>query len=223
MLIRLSVLLVLLLTAGAAGAQSSKWYGLIGSGFTNAEPATSRAQSDAALAAQGFTSIFSHDPDAGAPLMLGIGYALTPRLALEASYVDLNDIANYSATFRQGVNSGSSVQAWKASGLELAAIGNWPMNHELALLAKAGAYFLEGDFTTQTEVRAPGGTLLSRTASSSSESAAVPSIGVGVALAFTDRLSVRAMLELLGKADVFGAGNDLKDVRLISVAATYRF
>lgn len=176
------------------------------------------------LASTGVTVISSSESKGETAIALGVGFAISRYWAAEAVYLDLGQVHQQSATFRAGANSGNRVNEWDASGFGLALRASYPLPYGFALFGKAALYRIDGGFRTATLILAPNGQLVSSTSSSASGSGTVPALGFGASYAVTARLSARATFERFAdKSGLFGDGNDLEAIRLLSVGAWHRF
>jgi len=229
MLRRFIAAVAIAMAAGAAHAEPPKWYGFLGFGWTSARAAHPNNDDD--LRAQGFTGVRSENLTAETSMAFGGGYNFTRRFALEAAYADFNQVVHNSGSFQQVVttptgpqtNHGSTFRDWQASGLRLSAVGAWPVAPWLSLLGQASLYRLKGEFKTQTELRDPRGNLLSKTEAGASDSGLIPAIGVGVLYPMEDFMSARLMVERLGKVDLYGPGNEVRNLTNATISILIHF
>lgn len=225
MLIRLSSILALLLIASAAIAEEpSRWYISIGSGAARTSAQADRGAEDAALTAQGFTEASSLQERASTPFRLSAGYRWSRRVALEAAYFDLSTVQHVSRSYVLGVDQVANTdRRWEASGIEVAALVSWPLSERFALVAKGSLYGWKGKHTSASIVAdADTGVVLSSSEASARGSGVVPGLGVGFSTSAMPPIELRVMYEvLMKKTGLFGAGNDLKNIQILSVGLVF--
>jgi len=146
------------------------------------------------------------------------GYQILPYLAVEASYVDLDD-AEYrgSATVTDGVSAADfrTQVTTESSGPALSVLGILPLPRNWEVYARAGLYFSNTDVTAQLS----SGDLVSSASDSSSSEEFLWGAGVGYS---RDRWTVRLDYQQytdVGDEDVLGEVN----IDRIAFSALYRF
>lgn len=219
-------LLFVLLSCDALADDAPRWYMFIEGGATRSTATTSLGDTAAAATAEGFNLIGSSESRGETSLTLGAGYQITPRIAVEGSWLDTGQLHQQSVTFTSGPNSGNRVKEWEASAYGIAAVGNLPLGRGFAALGKIAVYRVDGDYRTNTLILAPppSNAIVLRTRESSSGSATVPSIGLGLSYQVMRELEARGMIELWqDKSGAFGEGNDLERIRIVTIGAAYRF
>lgn len=161
---------------------------------------------DKALKRAGARNISSSTDDTDTAYKIQVGYQFNPYFAIEGGYVDLGK-ATYTASF----NGGSAKASIKASGINLAVLGMFPVNESLSLFGKLGVINAEA----KTDLRATGLT--------ASVSNTTLRAGAGLGLNYNLEKSIAARIEYeefykLGDTD---GGTD--KVGMWSVAILYRF
>lgn len=222
MLIRL-LIAITLFAAGAARADTPKWYLLMEPAQSRSTSAANKSANDAELGAAGFTAISSREYNGYTGLSFGGGYRLTAGLAIEATYFDIGELRHYTASFKDGVNNGAEVRRWDSSALGLALVWQRPLSEEFGLLLKAAAYRASGDFFYQRTTRDPfTGVLVTFDERTGSGSEIVPALGIGMTYALSRAAVVRLVYERWAdKSGLFGAGNDLTDIHFFALGLTY--
>jgi len=147
-----------------------------------------------------------------------LGYQILPYLAVEASYVDLDD-AEYrgSATVTDGVATGDfrTQVTTESSGPALSMLGVLPLPRNWEVYARAGVYFSSTDVTA----RLSSGDVVSAAGDSSNSEEFLWGAGVGYSRdQWTVRLDYQQYTDV-GDEDVLGEVN----VDRIAFSALYRF
>jgi OmpA-OmpF porin, OOP family len=147
-----------------------------------------------------------------------LGYQVLPYLAVEASYVDLDD-AEYrgSATVTDGVATADfqTQVTTESSGPTLSVLGILPLPRNWEVYARAGVYFSSTDVTA----RLSSGDVVSAASDSSSSEEFLWGAGVGYSRdQWTVRLDYQQYTDV-GDEDVLGEAN----VDRIAFSALYRF
>lgn len=146
------------------------------------------------------TDLRRHDA-VGSSSTFAAGYAFTPHLVGELSYLDSNGRTDVRET----------TLFWKSRGYGIAVIGTLPMGR-WSMLGKIGTYRLKT--SVRELVTNSIGTVLDETVTRSHWS---PSIGVGAQFGIADNVSVRAIFER-----VDGNG-ELNSLLLLTVGAMLHF
>ena len=147
-----------------------------------------------------------------------LGYQILPYLAVEASYVDLDD-AEYrgSATVTDGVGTADfrTQVTTESSGPALSVLGILPLPRNWEVYARAGVYFSSTDVTA----RLSSGDVVSAASDSSNSEEFLWGAGVGYSRdQWTVRLDYQQYTDV-GDEDVLGEVN----VDRIAFSALYRF
>jgi OOP family OmpA-OmpF porin len=130
------------------------------------------------------------------------GYMFNRHFGIEGAYVDLGE-ASYSGEFQGAAVTGGKVEV---SGLNIAAIGSYPVNEQFAIFGKVGLFIWEAEANDQTAGIG---------AFSAKEDGTDISFGLGVGYHFTRNLGVRAEWERFSTDDA--------DADLISIGLVWRF
>ena len=147
-----------------------------------------------------------------------LGYQILPYLAVEASYVDLDD-AEYrgNATVTDGVGTADfrTQVTTESSGPALSVLGILPLPRNWEVYARAGVYFSSTDVTA----RLSSGDVVSAASDSSNSEEFLWGAGVGYSRdQWTVRLDYQQYTDV-GDEDVLGEVN----VDRIAFSALYRF
>ena len=147
-----------------------------------------------------------------------LGYQVLPYLAVEASYVDLDD-AEYrgSATVTDGITTADfrTQVTTESSGPALSVLGILPLPHNWEVYARAGLYFSNTDVTARLD----SGNITSVGDDSSSSEEFLWGAGVGYSRdQWTVRLDYQQYTDV-GDDDVLGEVN----IDRIAFSALYRF
>ena len=131
------------------------------------------------------------------------GYQFHRNVGVEFGYINFG-------TFK---GSGGGVSDnWKANGINVSAVGTWPVANEFSLLGKLG--FTRWSVEDTVSVGAASG--------SAKENGIDLSLGIGAQYAFTKQWAVRAEYEVyknVGKEATTGKS----DIDVLSIGAVYRF
>ena len=141
---------------------------------------------------------------------LFVGYEFNQYFGLEGAYVDLGK-ATYSGSYYGVPVTGGKVEVW---GLNLSAVGTYPLNSTFAVFGKVGLFAWEAKSKDTT-----GGIGFS-----DNLNGADFSLGAGLGVRFTKNLSARIEWERFG----LGGSNyyysyDLGNVDMLSVGIVYKF
>jgi len=131
------------------------------------------------------------------------GYQFHRNVGVEFGYINLG-------TFK-GSGGGLS-DNWKANGINVSAVGTWPLANEFSLLGKLG--FTRWSVDDKFSVGAASG--------SAKENGIDLSLGIGAQYAFTKQWAVRAEYEVfknVGKEATTGKS----DIDVLSIGAVYKF
>lgn len=145
------------------------------------------------------------------------GYQFNPNIAVEIGFADLG---RYSVT--RNVTApvvGAAVGSVKASGVFLDAVGTLPIQENLSLLGRIGAFYSE----TKASFAATGAVVFAAgTNTSPKESETNLKLGLGAQYNFTKTVGLRGEWERyfkLGKTGTTGEG----DVDLFSLSVVFKF
>lgn len=138
------------------------------------------------------------------------GYQFNDYFGLDIAYVDLGK-ANYSGSYFGAPVTGGKVEVW---GLNLSAVGTYPLNSTFAVFGKIGLFAWEAKAKDTT-----GGIGFSDTLNGADFS-----LGAGFRVRFTKNLSGRIEWERfgLGGSDYYH-DYDLGNVDMLSVGIAYNF
>lgn len=150
-----------------------------------------------------------------------IGYSILPILSIEAGYADLG-----SATFRTTIVSAPPpndaivpfgiLGTATAEGMQLSALLDLPIAGPFSVLARAGAFRWETEFTE--EIIETGAIRIAR-----SEEQVDPYYGVGVKFAFSDAFAVRVEWERFESVGEGIGGRSGRDVDYYSAGVVLTF
>lgn len=176
-----------LLAPGWASAQGG--YAGIGAGQSSMKD-----ESDALLG----TSF--DDSDTGWKLFGG--YSFNPNAAVEFAYIDFGEFTG---------RGGGFTDNWEATGINISAVGSWPLANEFSLLGKIGAtrWDVDDNFT------------VAGVPVSVSENGTDLSYGIGVQYDFTRQVGAR--LEWERFTDVGDDTTGQSDLDLLSLGVAYKF
>jgi OOP family OmpA-OmpF porin len=143
---------------------------------------------------------------------LFVGYEFNQYFGVEGAYVDLGK-ASYSGTYFGAPVTGGTVEVW---GLNLSAVGTYPLNSTFAVFGKVGLFAWEAKSKDTT-----GGIAFSDTVSGGDFS-----FGAGLSVRFTKNLRASVEWERFGLTGYdygYGDGFDLGNADLLSVSVSYKF
>jgi OOP family OmpA-OmpF porin len=143
---------------------------------------------------------------------LFVGYEFNQYFGVEGAYVDLGK-ASYSGTYFGAPVTGGTVEVW---GLNLSAVGTYPLNSTFAVFGKVGLFAWEAKSKDTT-----GGIAFSDTVSGGDFS-----FGAGLSVRFTKNLRASVEWERFGLTGYdygYGDGYDLGNADLLSVSVSYKF
>lgn len=129
------------------------------------------------------------------------GYQFNPYLGLELAYIDLGK-ASYSGLSGAAPVTGGTVEIW---GINVSAVGTYPLNSSFALFGKAGLFAWEAKAKDVT-----GGVPFS-----AKEDGVDLSLGIGFSYNFTKNFGARVEWERFLM--------DVADADLLSVGIVYKF
>ena len=164
----------------------------------------------------------------GDGLPLAVGYRFGRWLAIEGSFLDAHTVQKVSHSVRAAsdpLSRGNYSREWDFRALSVAGIGSLRFGDWSALLKGAlnhvTAEFRSSAVVTRNDL-VPPQTLVNESTESRSEEW-IPSVGVG--LAYEGRpIGVRLIYERFAdKAGMYGPGNDLNKIRLLSLQAVAHF
>lgn len=165
-----------------------------------------RGTIDKALTRAGARNISSSTDDTDTAYKIQLGYQFNPYFAIEGGYVDLGK-ATYTANF----NGGSANASIKASGINLAVLGMFPVSESLSLFGKLGVINAEA----KTDLRATGLT--------ASVSNTTLRTGAGLGLNYNLEKSIAARIEYEEFYKLGDTDGGTEQVSLWSAAILYRF
>ena len=152
-------------------------------------------------------SCTSEDTDTAYKLFAG--YRFTPNWAIEAAYLDAGRLSQNGTDTVLGTASAN----FDVSGINLAALGIYPVTDRFSLQAKAGLFLWNLDVDVSSSTLGAG---------SISESGNSPMLGVGASYGFTERIGVLVEYERfidVGEQDVTGES----DVDIFSASLVFSF
>ena len=198
------------LSLSMASAFAGDWYGVVSAGQSRI-PSDTKSQTDSSLTGLGVTGLSSSMDDNDTGYKFQLGYKFSPNWALEGGYVDLGKF-NYNATFTGGT---ANAQV-KASGINLAAVGTYPISEQFSIFGKLG--FIDAKVEENASATGPGG---AGTGSASSTKVKT-NYGFGASYSFSKDWGVRAEWERFSK---LGDNNTTgeSDVDLLSVGVVFDF
>lgn len=161
---------------------------------------------DKALRSAGARNVSSSTDDNDTAYKIQLGYQLNPYFAIEGGYVDLGK-ATYTASF----NGGSAKASIKASGINIAVLGMFPVSESLSLFGKVGLINAEA----KTDLHATGLTV--------SVSNTTLRTGAGLGLNYQFEKSIAARIEYEEFYKLGDTDGGTEKVGLWSVAILYRF
>ncbi len=218
------LILISMLVSSTALADPGPWYAGLTAG---------RAQgslpggSDDELRAQGFSGIQSSANNSFNVIGLSVGYAFSPRISIEGAYEHIgnSNSNNYDASFPVPPNGvGESHKSWRMGAFSFSAVAKVVTWRSVALFGKASAYYVQGNFEQTTAVIDLSTSTTTASKRSASGSGVVPGAGVGVSFDVTREFALRASYEIVAKkSGLFGAGNDLGTMKLLSTSVSYSF
>lgn len=156
----------------------------------------------------------------------GVGYQVSPRIAIEAAYFDTEIEASSTAALNptQGV---VTYRRLDLSAASLAIVGRLPISERLSLTGDATLYRLRGkvkERDTRFNFAPPFNTATDMVERSASGSATSYGLGAGIAFNVSKAVELRARMQWVrGADDVFGPGRDLERTRIASMSLAYRF
>lgn len=205
--------LATLLCCAAGSATAADWYVTAAVGQSKADDKAA-IEVNEELVDLGVTGLSSTFDDSDTAYQLQLGYQLTPNWAVEGGYVDLGKF-QYSAAFT-GPVAGNAVAEVKAAGLNIAAVGSYPVNDQFAVFGKIGA------INAKVEGRATAtGSGVSATEAISATKAK-GYWGVGAAYDFNTQLGLQLEWERFNNlGDEAKTGES--DVDLLSLGVKFRF
>ena len=135
------------------------------------------------------------------------GYQFHRNVGVEFGYINFG-------TFKGSGSIGGTALSdnWKANGINVSAVGTWPLANEFSLLGKLG--FTRWSVDDKFSVGAASG--------SAKENGIDLSLGIGAQYAFAKQWAVRAEYEVfknVGKEATTGKS----DIDVLSIGAVYRF
>ena len=162
------------------------------------------------LLGAGFTSVSIKDEDRDIGYKLFAGYQFNKYFALEGGYFNLGKFGYTATTVPQGTLNGEI----KLQGLNLDAVGIWPITEKFSAIARVGANYAEAKDTFVGT-----GAVIVTNPNPSKRDTNIK-YGVGLQYAFTEALAIRAEAERYRIDDAVG---NKGDIDLISLGLVYRF
>lgn len=203
-------LIAVLATLTSAPAYAAEGFYALGSlGWSSLD--IDKGQVDSELTSAGATGLSSSTDSGDFAYKLQFGYQFNDNFAIEGGYIDLGK-ASYSATFTGG-NANAEV---KVRGINLSALGIYPINDTFSIFGKVG--FIDAHVKETASASGPGG---SATASASSTDIK-PTVGFGGTYKVNEKVGIRAEYEFfnkLGNHRTTGEAN----VNLLSAGLVYKF
>jgi OOP family OmpA-OmpF porin len=198
------------MSAPLAFAQDTGWYA--GGNVGRATTSIDDARITQGLAGQGLvTNSIDNRERHGAYKIFG-GYQLSPHLAVEGGYFDLGQFGYTARTTPAGTLNGDM----KLRGLNLDLVGTMPLVGNLSALGRVGVTSIRASDTFS----ATGAAHVPYSSNSPSQRSTDLKVGLGLAYAFTDALSMRVEAERYRFKD--GVGNR-GNADMFSVGLLYRF
>lgn len=215
--------LLTLLAAGLlmAAPAHAQWYLGAGIGATDAR-LNEGAQSAQQLAANGFSGVgTSLDKRDTGGRVYG-GYQIRPWLAVELGYADLGKYRIASNAVAGAAGAGTLDTDLKISGAEVSVVGRYPLNEQLSLFGRVGAFAAEAESTV-----ASSGTivLLQDSGVRYKKRETVATFGLGGEYRIAPKVWLRgdwSRFEKVKTFDVLGAERDTS-VDLYTVGIVYKF
>lgn len=198
------VLAVLMIAAVPAFAGNAYVVGSVGQSSADID----KGRLDGALTLAGVTGLGSSVNKTDTAYKLQVGYQFNQNFAVEGGYVDLGK-AKYSASF----TGGNLSTEYKASGLNVAAIGILPVTDAFSVFGKLGVMNAKVDASA-------GGIALGNSASATKIS---PNWGLGVSYDVNKQFAIRAEFEQFSKVGDASKIGQEADVNLLSAGAVWKF
>ncbi len=150
---------------------------------------------------------------------LGVGYQVTPNVAVEGGYVDLGKTKySYNATATQG--TATATGEVKISGVNLSVVGILPVGSDFNLFGKVGVLVGQAKASYGGSVNAPGlGAWGASTGGTKNQSATT--YGIGASYNLTKEVSLRAEYEWFDIKGIPATGDP--DAKLFSLGVAYKF
>ncbi len=205
MKIKSCLLILLALVTASCFAAEPYVIGMFGSAKVDVE----QSNNDAALIAAGATNLSSSVTDSAGLVKIGVGFTLTPRIAVELAYVHSGDYA-YHATF----TGGTADVTFSASGFGASLLGFAPLTETASLYGRLGLYNFDVD--AKATVKAAGVASASRSGNSIS-----PEVGFGIEFALSPTSAIRAEYDFYSSIGDSSTGKS--DVNVLSVGFLFRF
>lgn len=208
--IGVTALLAMMATSLAQAADDAGWYG--GASVGRSAATIDDARIINGLAGQGLATSNISDNDRDTGYKLFGGYQFNRNIGLEAGFFDLGNFG-YNATT---VPAGTLLGDIRVRGLNLDLVGTLPVTERFSVLGRVGVNRarVNGAFAASGAARVPYAN------ANPSERSTGYKVGLGLAYALTDALSLRAEAERYRIKDAVG---NRGHIDLLSVGLVYRF
>ena len=160
-------------------------------------------------ACKNLAAVYSCNNSATA-IRIAVGYQLTPRFGVEASYGDYGSLKSSTSQPTYTWNGET-----RMSGLEIVATGNYPISDSFSLLGKLGIARSSGKHS------AVGTGLLAAATFSSSFTSTTAAYGIGAQYSLTNSVALRVQYDDLGV--VGDSENGKSRINLLSAGVVYKF
>jgi OmpA-OmpF porin, OOP family len=194
----------------AAAQDPSGWY--IGGNVGRSGATIDEERITSGLAGQGLATSGISNRDHDTAYKLFGGYQINRNFAVEAGYFDLGSFGYTASTVPLGTLSGDV----RMKGVNLDLVGTLPITERFSVLGRIGVTSARssGHFS------ATGAAAIPYASANTRERATNPKVGIGLAYAFTESLSMRAEAERYRMNDSVG---NRGHVDMVSVGLVYRF
>ena len=137
------------------------------------------------------------------------GYQFHRNVGVEFGYINFGTFKGSGSAPTFGALSDN----WKATGINVSAVGTWPLTNEFSLLGRVGLTRWSVDDNFSTTLTGPG---------SAKENGIDPSLGFGAQYAFTRQLVGRVEYEVFTNVGV-EATTGKSDIDVLSIGVVYKF
>lgn len=177
------------------------------------------------FAGSAFTRGAGGEKQSEAFVLPGIGYRLSPGIAIEGALFDARIDTSISTAVAPSQRLFTD-QRFDLAGASLAVVGRLPIAQHFALTGQASLYRLRGKVHERDTLYTfgPPTSAAAMGERSASGSGTTFGLGVGLDVEVSRALELRARLEWMrGRSDIFGPGHDLEDTRIAGLSAAWRF
>ena len=209
MKIKIIAVTVATLLLGIPAAQAENFYVLGSIGQSKYQKYNS-GDLAAAMVDLGATGVTASTDDSDTGYKLQLGYRFNEYFAVEGGYVSLGK-----ATGQSRFTQGSYNESFKADGINVDAVGSFPLGAGFAIFGKLGAAY--------TTLKADGSAIGAGVAGSASlkESKVNATFGAGLNYDITDAIAVRAEYERFKVGDSGDTGDG--NIDLMSLGVAFKF